>query len=84
MFGSKCKSCNGKMTSVTASIEVDIDGKKQKAINVPAKQCGECGNVVVNDFVLERLEGYALRYPSETLDFAQCEDEESVASQSIF
>ena len=53
MFFRKCKKCGGKLVLVDANIEVDIGGKTQKVKNVPAKQCTECRNLVVNEYVIE-------------------------------
>ncbi len=58
MFFRKCKKCGGKLVLVDANIEVDIGGKTQKVKNVPAKQCTECRNLVVNEYVIERIKQY--------------------------
>lgn len=83
MFFRKCKKCGGKKVSVDADIEGELNGILQNATNVPAKQCVECGDVVVNTIILERLERYARDYPANNLDYRKCEDEESVASQTL-
>lgn len=83
MFFRKCKKCGGKMVLVDADIEVDVGGKIQKVKNVPAKQCTECGNLVVNEYVIERIKQYARDYPADILDFAKYENEEGVAASSI-
>lgn len=83
MFFRKCKECGGKMVLIDSDIEVDIGGKIQKVKNVPAKQCTECGNIVVNEYVIERIKKYARDYPADILDFVKCENEESVAASSI-
>lgn len=84
MFFRKCKKCGGKLVAVDADISVDIDGKLQKVTNVPAKQCIKCGNLVVNEYVLERVRQYTRDYPADILDFAKCENEEGAAASSIF
>jgi len=84
MFFRKCKKCGGKMVSVDADIEVDIGGKMQKTTNVPAKECTKCRNIVVNEYIVERIRKYARDYPADILDFAKCEDEEGAAASSIF
>lgn len=83
MFFRKCKKCGGKLGLVDANIEVDIGGKTQKVKNDPAKQCTECRNLVVNEYVIERIKQYARDYPADILDFAECENEEGVAASSI-
>lgn len=83
MFFRKCKKCGGKMVLVDADIEVDIGGKIQKVTNVPAKQCMECENIVVNEYVIERIRKYVRDYPAYILDFAKCENEEGAAASSI-
>lgn len=83
MFFRKCKKCGGKMILVNADIDVNISGVLQKVTNVPAKQCTECGNIVVNECVLARIKQYAQNYPANILDFAKCEDEEGAAASSI-
>ena len=62
----------------------EIDGALQKATNVPAKQCVNCGDIVVSSIILERLKRYAHDYPANILDYAKCEDEESAGSQILF
>lgn len=84
MFFNKCKKCGGKKAFITTSMEIKINGKLRKFTNVPAKQCVKCGNIIVSDFVLERIKQYAQDYSSTNLDFAKCEDEESVAAQTLF
>ena len=84
MLFRKCKKCGGKMVSVNADITVNIDGALQKATNVPARQCNDCGDLVVNECVLARIKQYAHHYPAAILDFAKCEEEESVLATSIF
>ena len=55
MFFRKWKKCGGKLVLVDANIEVDIGCKTQKVKNVPAKQCTECRNLVVDEYVIERM-----------------------------
>ena len=55
MFFSKCKKCGGKKVSIITNIDIEIHGTMRKATNVPAKQCEKCGDIVVNDIILERL-----------------------------
>lgn len=38
----------------------------------------------MNEYVIERIKQYARDYPADILDFAECENEESVAASSIF
>ena len=64
MFFSKCKKCGGKKVSIITNIDIEIHGTMRKATNVPAKQCEKCGDIVVNDIILERLKKYAHDYPS--------------------
>ena len=73
MFFRKCKKCGGKLVLVDANIEVDIGGKTQKVKNVPAKQCTECRNLVVNEYVIERIKQYARDYPACL--FYECEND---------
>ena len=58
--------------------------KYTEPTSVPAKQCEKCGDIVVNDIILERLKKYAHDYPSRNLDYAKYEEEESAASQILF
>lgn len=84
MFFSKCKKCGGKKVSIITNIDIEIHGTMRKATNVPAKQCEKCGDIVMNDIILERLKKYAHDYPSRNLDYAKYEEEESAASQILF
>lgn len=84
MLFRKCKKCGGKMVSVNADNTVNISGALQKATNVPARQCNDCGDLVVNECILARVKQYAHNYPTAILDFAKCEEEESVLATSIF
>lgn len=83
MLFNKCKKCGGKKISITAAVNVEIDGTLQRATNVPAKQCVNCGDITISDIILERLRRYAHDYPANNLDYAKCEDEESVGSQIL-
>ena len=63
MFFRKCKKCGGKLVLVDANIEVDIGCKTQKVKNVPAKQCTECRNLVVDEYVIERISSMLVIIP---------------------
>ena len=87
MFFNKCKKCGGKKISITTDVNVEIDGTLQRATNVPAKQCVNCGDIIISGIILERLRRYAHDYPANNLDYAKCvkcEDEESAGSQILF
>lgn len=84
MFFNKCKRCGGKKISITTDVNIEIDGALQRATNVPAKQCVNCGDIAVSSIILERLNRYAHDYPANILDYAKCEDEESAGSQILF
>lgn len=83
MFLGKCKKCGGRRISVTAALDIEIDGNLRKVQNIPAKQCVKCGDIAIHNMVLERLRRYAREYPSNPLDYARCEDEESAAAQVL-
>ena len=68
MFFSKCKKCGGKKVSIITNIDIEIHGTMRKATNVPAKQCEKCGDIVVNDIILERLKKYAHDYPNHYVE----------------
>lgn len=83
MFFGKCKKCGGRRLSVTAEFDLEIDGKLRKVQNIPGKQCVQCGDIVIHDMILERLRRYTREHPSDPLDYARCEDEESAATQVL-
>lgn len=83
MFFEKCKKCGGRRSSVTAALDIEIDGNLRKVQNIPVKQCVKCGDIAIHNMVLERLRRYAREYPSNPLDYARCEDEESAAAQVL-
>lgn len=72
------------MVSVITDIDVVINGQVRKAVNVPAKQCMKCREIVVHDMILDRLERYAASGSSYVIDYAKCEEEENVAAQIFF
>lgn len=84
MFFGKCKKCGGRRVSVAVEFDLETDGKMRKVRNIPAKQCVKCGDIVIHDMILERLRRYAREYPSDPLDYAECEDEESAGAQVLF
>ncbi len=84
MFFSKCKKCGGRKVPVSAELAIEIDGAIRNVQNIPAKQCVQCGDIVISDFVLERLRQYACDHPSDPLDYGRCEDEESAGAQILF
>lgn len=51
--------------------------------NVPAKICPECGEITIHEIIQERIVQYATQRNKISIDYAECENEESVASQSI-
>lgn len=83
MFFHKCKTCGGKTVAIAADIPVKIGGTLRKAVNVPARQCVSCGDIVVDGMILDRLEQYALRCPSDPLDYGEYEAEEFIVTQML-
>lgn len=67
--------------SITTDVDVVYDGGTYHATNVPAKICPECGEITVHEIIQERIVQYSSQRNKTSIDYAECENEESVASQ---
>lgn len=79
----RCSKCKKWLKGITTETNVICNGITYHAINVPAKICPECGEITIHELIQERIVQYAIQRNKLSIDYAECENEESVASQSI-
>ena len=65
------------MIDIRVDLECEHSGMMKKAINVPACQCRSCGNALIPDLVLSKLDAYAEWVKSNVIDYAKCEQNEA-------
>lgn len=75
------------MLSVLINYEFNCNGKTMTAINVPAGQCPECGNVEISDSIKANVQRYACDCKGTSIDYAKCDEDEAIniiATQMLF
>lgn len=80
----RCPKCKQWLKNIMTDFDVKYDGNSIHAIHVPAKICSKCGEITVHGIIQDRIIQYASQKNKTCIDYAECENEESVASQSIF
>jgi len=73
----KCKTCKTRMRSILVNCEFDCKGKNVTVINVPAKQCPECGKTEIFSLIEDKAKRFALSCDSRIVDYAACEEKEN-------
>lgn len=79
----RCKTCRKRMKRTETSLKITVCGEEKDAVRVPAYRCPVCGNIIVHDIIMERLMRYAMRKEGKIVDYAECENEETVAGQVL-
>lgn len=73
----KCKQCKVRMSDILTEHEYEHEGVKKQHINVPACQCPQCNNIIISDFVIEKLGAFAEWEKGLVVDYAKCEQNEA-------
>ena len=79
----RCPNCKKWLKNITTETDVVYKGITYHATNVPAKLCPECGKIIIYEIIQERIVQYAIQKNMRNIDYAECEDEESSASQLV-
>ena len=67
----KCNVCKTKMKDATTEIEVLVNGRKVKALNVPAYNCPNCDEIRMDELIEKLVQTYAKGSKEATFDFAE-------------